>query len=215
MVCAGLIGGVLGAATSLAFTLAVAVMIERRPASAQPQATPLGRVQHPRWPVECEVWRTSGFGYDVVSIGESSEFLGIARAPLPIPVVGAALPAWVMPLRRDDNFVRTIAYGWPLRCMRTRFASGTGAAGTIEGRLVRIPWVSSTYLRLPTSVIPVGLAGNAAVFGGAWYTVFLLLRWRRRRRRALAGCCHLCEYDLRGLDGSRCPECGRLEGVRL
>ena len=39
----------------------------------------------------------------------------------------------------------------------------------------------------------------------------VILGWRdrRRRRRADAGCCPECGYDLRASDG-RCPECGRL-----
>lgn len=49
-------------------------------------------------------------------------------------------------------------------------------------------------------VIPLALSGGASG----------LLWWRelRRRRRALQGHCRKCGYDLRGLAGGNCPECG-------
>ena len=41
-----------------------------------------------------------------------------------------------------------------------------------------------------------------------------LKRAIRDRRRRRGGRCLACGYDMRGLDGRRCPECGMLPGVR-
>ncbi len=60
---------------------------------------------------------------------------------------------------------------------------------------------------LPTRILSLGFAANAAVNGAAWLLLITtpgaFRRWRRRRR----GLCTKCGYDLQGSIES-CPECG-------
>lgn len=70
-------------------------------------------------------------------------------------------------------------------------------------------------LRVPLPYTPIwpGLIGNTLVFSAVWAALLALpmlaLRWRRSRR-AGAGQCPKCRYDLRGLSaGTPCPECGK------
>lgn len=73
----------------------------------------------------------------------------------------------------------------------------TVPAGILDakGRAVRLT-------RVTAPVWLIGAAGAAAAGGLCW----------RTRRVTLPGHCRGCGYDLRGLSGSRCPECGR-EGL--
>lgn len=78
---------------------------------------------------------------------------------------------------------------------------GTIMNGIYEGS-TRLYYARTLQLRIRTlvvaSVLPVLLRVGVAVRGR-----------RRARRRAAAGRCVSCGYDLRGLSSGRCPECGR------
>jgi hypothetical protein len=58
-------------------------------------------------------------------------------------------------------------------------------------------------------LLPVGICVVAAVVA-ALATAVARRRRRRERSRTAAGLCVKCNYDLRGREGERCPECGAL-----
>jgi hypothetical protein len=60
---------------------------------------------------------------------------------------------------------------------------------------------------LPYQPMWSGAIGNATFFGSVWLMILLAVR-RIFRRRHRSGMCVQCGYDLRGLSGDRCPECG-------
>ena len=50
-----------------------------------------------------------------------------------------------------------------------------------------------------------------AIGPGVWF-----IKWRKRRRLAMAGKCPACGYDLTGNESGVCPECGEgADGVRV
>src|SRR5690606_3119238 len=61
---------------------------------------------------------------------------------------------------------------------------------------------------LPMRPIPACFVADVMLYAGAWYLLLrgipALRRWRRRRR----GRCEACGYDLAGVPGGVCPECG-------
>ena len=65
-------------------------------------------------------------------------------------------------------------------------------------------WIPAGGYHLPLYLIPLWIP---LVFSGG---PLVALRFvdRRRRRRALEGCCASCGYDLRGAAGKVCSECG-------
>ena len=73
----------------------------------------------------------------------------------------------------------------------TDFNAAKGAYDTVVLKIVSIPlWALALLPLVPT--------------------VLLVAYLRRSRRRAQAGTCLHCGYDLRGITSDRCPECGRL-----
>ena len=68
----------------------------------------------------------------------------------------------------------------------------------------RIRWELKNPLVHDVTILPWPFA-LASLLGGGW----LLWSGRRARRRAMAGVCHKCGYDLAGLAATTsCPECG-------
>jgi hypothetical protein len=53
-----------------------------------------------------------------------------------------------------------------------------------------------------------GFAVDVAFYGAAWFGLLLSAREVRRRMRLRVGLCPKCRYDLSGLVGGVCPECG-------
>jgi hypothetical protein len=74
------------------------------------------------------------------------------------------------------------------------------------------------YLQLPSLPLWPGFALDAGIYSGAWglvlFMVLSLGRAGKRRMRIARGRCAACGYDLRGLAGGVCPECGRTAGVK-
>ena len=120
---------------------------------------------------------------------------------------------------------RDTASGWPKLAMRFRKRTAIKTA-RIGARFQ----VSSTetiqyghpirdrrglHNILPLRPIWPGFAVDALLFTVPAYLALVLVgecaamlrRWRRRRK----GLCPACGYDLAGLDGTRCPECGRAD----
>lgn len=125
-----------------------------------------------------------------------------SKAPTPASSENAALDLWP----RDVMLI-----GWPARCMWG--VDTLGLEHEREGLMDPPEWVQDrTYVQhpLPTKVWWPGMAVNAAFYG--WPVLALLAgptltrRWRWKRRGACLG----CGYDLRGVQGGVCPECGVL-----
>lgn len=73
------------------------------------------------------------------------------------------------------------------------------------------PYLVAYVLRQPTSLTTaVSLEGNVlrtlAIYGPPFLAAWIASRWSGRR--VLEGHCAKCDYLLRGLPTSRCPECG-------
>jgi hypothetical protein len=64
------------------------------------------------------------------------------------------------------------------------------------------------FRAIPTRPYWPGIIGNTALFAGAWAVLLLMPGLLRRRLRRRRGRCPACGYDLCGLAGSGCPECG-------
>jgi hypothetical protein len=112
-----------------------------------------------------------------------------------------------------------VAAGWPLPAVwgwettTSQFNSATGALTLVtlqESGLFAPPrTLAPPPARFPYLPVWPGFLLNSLLYAAPWALVLVapraVRRWRRRRR----GCCMRCGYDLRGLGGAACPECGR------
>lgn len=96
------------------------------------------------------------------------------------------------------------AYGWPLRSWAGYFITAN-PTGRITA-WVQVPWRSQREF-LPYLPLLPGVLVNTVLFAAVWMGALLAVR-RLVRRRAKPGTCEECGYDLRGLSGEKCPECG-------
>jgi hypothetical protein len=130
-------------------------------------------------------------------------FSGRLRRGDPLPVVHADGEVWW----------REYATGWPWRAWR----GGDSMMPAPGGHTVRsestvtfrdpLGWGRFGYL-VPYGPVWSGIVGNSLVGAvGIWALVVLpaAVRWARRRGRGL---CVACGYDLAGVGGGVCPECG-------
>lgn len=119
----------------------------------------------------------------------------------------------IAPARRlsaDAQYLYVVGYGWPARAC---YAGCALASGTLVSRLGDVVMEPSlghrVKVRMPLDVYWPGFVLNVVVFGTCYlllYVIWLFTRtcwWRR------SGRCVECGYDLSGLCGNRCPECGR------
>ncbi len=88
------------------------------------------------------------------------------------------------------------ARGWPLPAL----------GSTWDQQGVAIIGSGDDAIRIPLLPIWPGLAANTAIFASLWAIPTLTIPAIRRHRRARAGRCHACGYDITTLP--RCPECG-------
>ncbi len=116
---------------------------------------------------------------------------------------------------------RTISVGWPLAAMQwaayeeNRYAttlpwSSLTPADAWRGGLPQWgsfrSYTTGQEKRFPIRPTPIGFAVDVALFTlAAWWAMEWLTR-TRAARRAKAGRCEACGYDLAGLQ--KCPECG-------
>ena len=134
----------------------------------------------------------------------------------------AHLPVWSA-FNRDDGITEVIseeARGWPFLAMRSYWLRiETGGGATLIGaiRIGEQPSPFSLDDRTwlwPTIPIWTGLAINVIIYGGVFLAAMKLLAalWATlsQRRRPRKGHCKKCGYDLRGLEGRPCPECGNV-----
>jgi len=128
-----------------------------------------------------------------------------------------ALPTWAPPPKSLGYLDRldTRATGFPFRAMVCRAGLKLPPSGGYYG----VAWVKGgvyptgafqRFAPVPLTPLWGGLAGDAVIWGAAWWVgiagVGAGRAWWRRRK---AGTCGACGYDLRGLPaGAPCPECG-------
>jgi hypothetical protein len=153
------------------------------------------------------------------NLGESGSERELHRPDPPFDSPDS-LPPWAMRSLPDTwsaapgtgstgpvSYARNIAIGWPLLAfsMDGKTSSFHGYHGGREFAAHPVRTLSVLAWR----TIPLGFALDSLIWGACLAGIVggprLLIRARRRRRGACAG----CGYDLRGLaDGAACPECG-------
>lgn len=133
------------------------------------------------------------------------------------------VPDWVAYERRAK--VKAEAYnlhlyedaaGWPWRCLTRhtisddRIPSSEFPCSLLD---IGMPYllIDHEYIDpqpLPTRPYWPGLAANSILYAVMWSIPLLLTPWARQRWRRNRMRCVKCNYDLRGLSSSLCPECG-------
>ncbi len=132
---------------------------------------------------------------------------GVARRSLALRDGGVEFGWASHPFRRDER-------GWSFRTAQpARILLGRASAvvPTTSGASVNITLPNGTGATAITlRVLFVPIWPWAAALTG----VSALLFWRSRRI-AVPGHCGACGYDVRGLPGSKCPECGSVASLIL
>jgi hypothetical protein len=128
-------------------------------------------------------------------------------------------PWWVRRVHRwmeDVGTVEHYEFGWPMRSMQY-VAVYDGTWLFHDHRIIAGGWRpraserAANYQAAALPLIPIwpGFAINTLLYGAALWLLLAgpgALRRIMRRRR---GRCPKCNYDLRGVSGVGCPECGR------
>src|ERR1043165_988742 len=105
------------------------------------------------------------------------------------------------------------AGGWPrlavAECMFVEFGRVPKGVEGFDVTLRRSNH-ANPWSRLSLALRPLwpGFTIDVAVYGTAWAAALAGFRAVRRVRRVAAGLCPSCRYDLGGLAGRVCPECG-------
>ena len=77
------------------------------------------------------------------------------------------------------------------------------------------PTAALTWLASAVGGVWIGFLVSVVTYGVTCVVVgFLALPRRRRLRWYIDGRCSSCGYDVRGLEGPKCPECGEIARVR-
>lgn len=79
--------------------------------------------------------------------------------------------------------------------------------GAVVGSAVAAMAIGFVCMLLPSALLQtIGIASMSGVVLGACLAAFF--NDIRLAARPAPGYCRNCRYDMRGLDGGRCPECG-------
>jgi hypothetical protein len=104
------------------------------------------------------------------------------------------------------------ASGFPVPALEhvIRNSPATRAMGGEQGPFVGINWPdgSRSEWLVPAKPLWPGFALDTAFYGGIVFLLWSAPGFLRRRSRLRRGACPACGYDLRGISGGTCPECG-------
>ena len=115
---------------------------------------------------------------------------------------------------QGEHFRETVGYGWPLVSMERESQSLNGGPSSPAAAILApalVPKSIGATSLLPIRPRPLGFAVNTAMWAAPlWLLMLGRVGWRgvRRWTKRRTGTCAGCGYDLRGLDGAVCPECG-------
>ncbi len=166
----------------------------------------VGRVEAVSWPKDAECRGMSMNGY-----GLGTDVNGVL-----------SLPKWSLLGDRSPNEVRELLTGQVPFAQMDERASGWPALAVVEhscwgvaGNAIPVRRHDAT-LQFSWGLLAFmpmwpGFAVDVLVFGLGWSVVMVGPRWIRGRirvRLSRAGRCATCRYDLSGLSGGVCPECG-------
>ncbi|MBL8886506.1 MAG: hypothetical protein JNK16_07590 [Phycisphaerales bacterium] len=71
-------------------------------------------------------------------------------------------------------------------------------------------WGVTQQTVLPLTPVWAGLGADSVLYGSIWFAIASGVRGVRRLWEPRRGCCRGCGYDMAGLHGTMCPECGLL-----
>lgn len=140
----------------------------------------------------------SGEGYRPSPVPDRFAVWATVQNELPCPAL-----IW------QDRLHFTAVAGWPVRALGCDWAQSDGNGSDVASG-IRVSSSRSPVgvLRLPLRPIWPGVAVNVLLFGTIGAVMTILPSAVRRARRRRRGACTLCGYDVRGLLGAVCPECG-------
>lgn len=101
--------------------------------------------------------------------------------------------------------------GWPLKCFQATLWMSKHRSPVSDGWVQLPGWCvgrRSPTISLPIKPLWLGFGINSVVLGVGTGVLMAAPRWTRRRIRMAQGRCASCGYDLKGLSGGVCPECG-------
>ncbi len=169
------------------------------------------------------VWTDPGIGWHrciscVLQPGESGVDLTSRTKRLPTwSVVSQGSPNELLAgvgMRVDLGFLIEVAAGWPRSAVvRREFLSRSMALPipvldhglTIRRKNPADPMRDTVFVFMPEWP---GFTLDVLVYGSVWASILVGVGVVQRRMRMRAGRCARCRYDLSGLAGGVCPECG-------
>jgi hypothetical protein len=75
-------------------------------------------------------------------------------------------------------------------------------------------WIDGSAMALLVVLLIVAPAATFLLVLG-WFGLSLIGFFISAATETVPGCCSRCDYDLRGIENGRCPECGHVVGVQM
>ncbi len=183
------------------------------------------RVPGPKDPLPAWLWAPPGHWPGTAEMRSESGSLGYVHRI-------AATNGWALPMREggpaEQMMQEEIGVGLPLTCLVHRSSGASQVWSTRPLGFLSLSDAGDAVLMDPAvvlatgngvnavSVIPLtpwwpGLIADVVVWTLLWAMVLVLPREWKRMRRARAGRCSRCGYDIKGV--RICPECGLEQGA--